>query len=49
MILTEEKAKEKFCHRNWIQWCIVSECMAWRWHDEINKMGYCGLVYKDKA
>ena len=25
--------------------CSVSQCMAWKWVDETNKRGCCGIVY----
>ncbi len=45
MILTEEKAKEKFCCLNRTAWCIASECMAWDWYNETIKLGFCGLAH----
>jgi hypothetical protein len=26
--------------------CISIECMAWRWHDERDGLGYCALIGK---
>lgn len=39
MLLTEEEAKEKWCHRysdsDGFRSCIGDSCMAWRWHSVI--------------
>ena len=28
--------------------CLGSDCMAWRWHDERNKTGFCGVARRPK-
>ncbi|MBI5640473.1 MAG: hypothetical protein HZA17_08620 [Nitrospirae bacterium] len=38
MLLTAEDAKERWCHMtfgNSRMKCIVSDCMAWRWAEDV--------------
>ena len=49
MIVTEEFAKTKICHKTIGQprgntyTCQGRQCMAWRWATQ-DKAGYCGLA-----
>ena len=41
-----DEAEKLMCP--FVQNCITSECMAWRWFDtEIKTEGYCGLAGKE--
>lgn len=53
-VYTEGEAKEKICHRDNDN-CIGSDCMAWRYMEnlldpdtlkKVLKYGYCGLAGK---
>ncbi len=28
--------------------CLGSDCMAWRWHDERNETGFCGIARRPR-
>ena len=49
MIVTEEFAKTKICHKTLGQprgntdTCMGRQCMAWQWATQ-DKTGYCGLA-----
>lgn len=34
--------------KGYVNKCYGSKCMMWRWHDEKNKTGYCGLAREPK-
>jgi len=53
MVLIEKEARKKSCCLKFDKFCIVSECMAWRWlegympfnsEEKLIKKGYCGLA-----
>lgn len=53
MLMTENEAGEKFCHRPLPSKCLcaASSCAAWRWNDPeewttkgAERRGYCGLA-----
>jgi hypothetical protein len=49
MILTESEAKFKFCpllktQEDKLKFCLVSQCMMWRWADKEAGTGYCGVA-----